>query len=184
MYIHTKARMIYLAHPRTGSQATREILFARGFVQHNDHHSRLPPRFQTGEYNVATAIRNHFDAIVSWWATTNREYVLGPEYIDQLMEIQAPAYFPHPNRLWALHVPFASTILRFETLFEDLRIWFEEGGLEPPDEFPVVNMTKQKHGAPYTAFVPRPLVPVVRERFAEEMEEYGYDYNIPRVTKQ
>lgn len=183
MYIHTRADLIYLAHPRTASQATRDALFELGFIQHNDHHSRLPSRMQTGDYSVATTVRNHFGALVSWWHATHRKYVLGPDYIDKLFTAE-PTYFPVKNRMWAFHAPSAGTILRFESLLADLNSWLDAGGLPTVDEIPRVNVTDQKHGAPYTAFVPQPLVAYVRIHFREEMEEYGYDYNVPRVTKQ
>jgi len=75
MYASQERKLIYLAHPRTASLATAELLLSMGFEMikgKNSHHSTL---FEEGspvteenrhEWKVFTAVRNPWDVAVSW----------------------------------------------------------------------------------------------------------------------
>jgi hypothetical protein len=92
VYVHYEKKLIYLAHPRTASIATKLALSKIGFGQLQRHHSGFESpdcmkdldvltnkNFHREEWTVFTTVRNHFDATVSWVFYRNR----GGKILDQ-----------------------------------------------------------------------------------------------------
>lgn len=125
MYWHPEDRLLYLASPRTASRATAEALLELGFDTDGVHHSSLsdhrPPGFGDG-WRIFTAVRNHFDALLSWAAhePRTRSMPWGVEALGELVRRMgwsrddAGGYelFPHRHR--------CDHLIRYETLEEDL----------------------------------------------------------------
>lgn len=82
MYVHRKAKLVYLAHMKVGSRAVRDALRKRGFQSVYGHHGgpwhgrqqkfdNEPQAWwwgqNTGEYQYYATVRNHFDILRTYW---------------------------------------------------------------------------------------------------------------------
>lgn len=160
--------MIYLAHPRTASRATRTALRGIGFLSSGNHHAPLDEH-PGPDWTVFTAVRNHYDAWASWWCKTGGEWPFTPDWIEMKLDSQ-DRYFPDPSRMWGLHSGVANVILRYETLEADL-----EAVLGGPLALPRVGGEK-RNGEHYRDLIPAAAHAYIGTRWAEEMEEFGYGW--------
>lgn len=111
-YVHKATGVTYLAHPATGSTATKNSLLKLGFQQLGSHHSPTIPYW--GRRFVFTVVRNHWDALTSWaYKVTQKEAAGAAPYIDAnwltWLFTNHYAYFQAP-RLW-YHTPAADYYL-------------------------------------------------------------------------
>ena len=130
MYVSDKLRLVYLAQPRTASRAVARLLQSRfgaelvncpGSIYGAGHHSadaELCSEYQERGYRVCTVVRNHWDAVVSWWFC-NARTPSWPGFIDYWLSGQSQRW-TEPHRLYSYLQPMADTILRYETLAADL----------------------------------------------------------------
>lgn len=188
MLVSTERRMVYLAHPKTASKATRQLLEELGFIRYPEgddypmdaaetptgHHRGLWSHPGPGWF-VFTTIRDPWDTWVSWYCFHNPSHLpFGVEYIELLVD-RYPHFYPEPDQLWALHTVFADRVMRFETLEQDLA-----DVLGQPVVLPRVNVgaarraTKKLH---YSEFYDDETREYVGSRFKHEIEEYGYTYS-------
>jgi hypothetical protein len=94
MYVHEDRKLVYLAHPRTASNATVAFLKTCGFVKAlhpavADHHAQLGPPVtlkNRHEWTVATTVRNPLDTVVSW-LFHERENFVPPMKEDEVESI-------------------------------------------------------------------------------------------------
>lgn len=172
MYIHRKKRLVWLANPKTASQSTADALVNQaGFERASrNHHDGLTKPADKGQYVVATTVRNHFDAVVSWWFHYNQQRPLDAEFIDHIYK---SAYFPIFDQFWGLHAPASQVILKYERLDEDLNDWLHTHGL-PTVELPHMGVSKPRRGMPAKLFIDKQTAKYIRDRFRDEMERYGY----------
>jgi hypothetical protein len=196
MYVHERARLIYLAHPRTASRSTVRALSMQGFVHvGREHHDRLsagyaPEKMSTrpalrealdeflvwkerGSWDVATTVRHHVDALVSWAFYLNSAPV--PSFLEYLTDREAK-YFPEPDSLWSLHGTVSNTILRFEDLEADLTDWLIGRGLQHV-RLPYENAGTRRRGRPWQEVATEEFTSAVVERYGDEMK--GLDYDVP-----
>lgn len=191
MYVNHDARLIYLAHPRTASRSTRDVLLKLGFVHMYDradprgpHHSTFPAGFDPAGFDVATTVRHHMDIIVSWWFYTSEKHrgSLKPDrvFADALWA-KRRRLFPDRNRLFSLHVPRATTVLRFESLREDLAGWLGRGGVgwspdthSGPLRMYHVGGRKRPDDTAWRNVIRAADVESLAHRWRHEMSELGY----------
>lgn len=69
MYVHRKAKLCFLASPRTASRAVRNALTqpAIGFTQVGAHHDGPDQGHDMQGLTPFCVVRNHWDTTVSWW---------------------------------------------------------------------------------------------------------------------
>jgi hypothetical protein len=187
LLISQERGLIYLAHPKTASKATRQLLEGLGFETPYDeslspvvagetpqgHHQGLMEHPGAG-WRVFTAVRNHWDTWVSWYYFHGPKGLpFGPEWIELFLG-RYVQYYPEPDRLWALHDTFADQIIRFERIEQDLASVLRE-----PVTLPKVNLgdarlaTKKKH---YSEFYDEATRDYVAARWKDEIKRYGYSY--------
>ncbi len=183
MYYHRKARVVYLANPRTASQATAAAFLTVGFekAKPGDHHSRL---FEVGPVTPAnrddwvfTTCRNHFDAAVSWVFAKHQGEP--PEWnVDAFRNALEGNPWVGPDTLWHRH-PFNSEVVdeffRFESLEDDLARMLPPRGVAVP-ELRRINLSPDRNGAPYQFFYSPESRAYVAERFKTEIAAFGYRF--------
>lgn len=186
MYYHAGARLVYLAGPKTASRATGRALVKAGFERRRHH---AGPRDDYGgdpipfeECEVATTVRDHFDALLSWWySQTFRPGGRKPgEEIDvaYLDRVLATPYFPRRGEWWGLHRYDADVLLRYENLDTELGTWLLRHGIRPVD-LDRTNVSKDR-SAPEDRIrsgwreLPGPVRTEVLTRFYDEIRELGY----------
>lgn len=187
MYWHPPTHTVYLAHPRTASQATKDALMEQAdFRCVGSHHDgieramnnqahRGPKPEELDELWCFTTVRNHFDAVVSWLYGGDREAELpiGPDQVDEITEIHAANYI-ESGRLW----PFAARadeLIRYERLPRALNDVLGMRGLGPVD-LPRENVSSGRPHAGYRELISPEGREAIEERWSEEMSELGYGW--------
>lgn len=188
MFISPSERRVFLVAPKTGSTAVRRYLKPRGFypakvtgqipdlrVGGNPNHWRLSA-VAPAEWQVAVTVRNHWDALVSWWAYTyhNRgQQKFDERFVKRLMTdpVHRDWFWPDPHRLWGAYTDHAGTILRHETLESDLSDW-----LGQPVDLTRANVSAERRGRHYAEFYDADLRDFVHDWFRDEIEQYGYTF--------
>jgi hypothetical protein len=174
MYVNHQHNMIYLAHPKTASQATSNLLEKHyGFEREGrGHHSGIPAGFNAEGYSVATTVRYHLDALVSWWFHLHQKQPIGQPLVETIVKSK---YFPRKREMWGLHRHQADVILRFEGLENNLAKWLASHGFEPPMEpLPEKGVTAQRWDLHYRLFIDWETARYIDSRFGEEMAELDY----------
>lgn len=190
MYFHLQKKLLYLAHPRTASRATRDTLLEQaGFEQLTRHGSRrddLPHHitteeiraktdFDPEEYTVFTTVRNHWDAVLSWYYHLRvPDHGFEPSWLDQFLH-KNDIYLPEHGRLWELHRRGADVIMRYENLQQDLNDLLWANGIEPV-ELKEVGTTDEKAGKHYSEFYDAKMRHAVGSLFSKEIKELGYEF--------
>lgn len=190
MYIHHDAQLIYLAHPRTASVCTATALKKVGFKKMeppSDHHSQLwdrgtPVTRETRDgWTVFTTVRNHWDAAVSWAFKRyyrhgmNPDPPWGPEAFDYALDWHANRWVKE-DTLWHLHAPDADLIMRYENLDDDLASVLGDAGGDVPELVPH-NVSREREGAHYAECMTDEGREYIGDRFAAEIERYGYEWD-------
>lgn len=136
------------------------------------HHARLKDvqeQFMydlTGEELVVTTVRNHWDAIASWWLLNGRAMSL----YNFIYEYKH-SFFAKRNKLWWLHTD-ANYVVHYEELTEGFKIITQM--LDLPDiNLTVENATPNKQN--WQIYYSQEAFWRVFERFKEEIKLYGYD---------
>jgi hypothetical protein len=184
MIVHHEARVIYLSHPRTASVATEKALRSIGFhwagkvsrharLVDSDWWRALPPT-ERATYEVLTTVRNPYDALASWWHHRDLGHPrLSVDWVHAFLT-HDPKYVLH-GRLWALHGDDATTVLRFESIADDLGCALAAAGLDMPD-FPPLNQTQRRGVRPYQDFYDDETREYVAFRLADDLSQYGYEW--------
>lgn len=182
MYVHREARLLFLAHPRTASNATHRALTQQaGFEPSPDHHGRIGsdqwPSLGVeldDSWCVFSTVRNPFDALVSWrFMRQIPGDRWGAEWWDLLMRYLEP--WVEPGRMW-FHADDCSRILRYESLDADLNDVLVGRGLGPV-ELEQWNITRRRPAGPYQDHFDDALRARVEEVFGAEMARFGYTFD-------
>lgn len=196
MYIHPPKRLIYLAHPRTASNATAQALNARGFVPpcgSYRHHAplydpeRTPIRNEPRAlWTVFTTVRHHADAICSWVASTLRRERLHRyplELVERVVRTSKWIRVRNPESgeplpdgrwsLWSLHADDADVELPYEQLQPSLDGLLTAHGLEPV-QIPRYNETYARNGRPWEQLLGKDARAWIARKFEAEMHRFGY----------
>lgn len=169
MYVNYSRRMIYLAHPRTASRATRDALIERfGFRRQGQHHSTLGEH--PDGWTVFTTIRNHYDAWASWYCKNARNGErMDAAFVEGFVG-RKDRYFPVEGRMWGLHAGVADVLLRYESLEADL------SALLGADVTLGRVGGEDRNGRDYREIIEPSAHAYIGYRYEAEIEEYGYGW--------
>lgn len=179
MYVIPKYKFAFLAAPRTGSKAVAKALVERrGAALIGSHHTALDEHldFEIGsDWTVCSAVRNHWDTMVSWWFKIERR----ARAMMPLAEFIPRFCRNNPNivqdgRLWWKTLPHTNTILRYEQLQSDFDQALVKAGM-PPLDLPKVT-DSLRAGAPYQIFYKQAAARWVSQYFATEIARCGYKF--------
>jgi hypothetical protein len=186
MYCHADKKLVYLAHPRTASVATAWELCRIGFVKvvPGDHHSKIshsspakPFDDRTRrEWTAFTAVRNHWDAAVSW--RFKRKSLRSDDSrwdADSWRLLLGSINWVEKKKLWWLHGDDADQILYYEDLESQLIDFLLRHGIEL-NELSEQNVTPSRDGRHYSEFFTNSGRDYVGERFRDEIERFGYEF--------
>ena len=134
MYVHTEKKLIFLANPRTGSQAVAKALLDRGFGQQGTHHygCKLP----AADWTTFTTVRNHFDASLSWFYSQRPKDPLTALNLELAL---ASNNWVTLKRMFMFRE--ADITMRYESLHNDLNLVMMHFDLPLLADFLVVNKT-------------------------------------------
>jgi hypothetical protein len=178
VYVSDQLRLVYLAQPRTASRAVARLLQERfgadlidcqGSPYGAKHHgadAELCAQYQERGYRVVTAVRNHWDAIVSWWFCNARSPVW-PSFIDYWLAGQSQRW-AEPHQLYYYLQPMADTIWRYETLRQDM-----ERTIGKRLNLPVAGASPRGH---YSHYYTPETAELILEHYEEEISLYGYSH--------
>jgi hypothetical protein len=172
VYVLNEPKLIFLAQPRTASQATAELLCQLGATPEGTHHeidlNRIHYLRQRGFIAFST-VRNHWDALVSWWYfyRARRFAATFESWLDWAIVKNGHSYF-RPGRIYWNQPEYADTVLRFETIDRDLEL------LLPGYVLPRKNVTAQRH--PYQIYYTPTTRDIVGGAYRDEIEKYGYEF--------
>ena len=123
MYVHKKAKLCFLASPRTASRAVRNALTqpAIGFTQVGAHHDGPEQGHSLQGLTPFCAVRNHWDATVSWWYNTRMHRKMQKPSMEWIAGHYSKNryYFRAGTMFWFREIPGIIT-LRYENLQEEL----------------------------------------------------------------
>ena len=184
MFGHRDLKILYLAAPKTASVSTGEALVEYGFDRTLNHHGLLEQAKTyydiTNEWKILTTVRNHWDTIVSWCMFRpyiRKTYGVCIDGVKHLMKCDAHLIKAKSlgdflgGQFWWQHAPYATHILRFETLQEDLNaaLGFD---LSLPHE----NKSEHREDRPYQEFYDEETKEFVAKLFSKEIKQYGYSF--------
>lgn len=178
MYIIPEWKFCFLATPRTGSKAVAKALVEqRGAILVGSHHSTPDehPEYEIdSDWVVCSSIRNHWDAMISWWFKIERKGRMAPlaEFLPRFCT--SNSNFVQGGKLWWRNIPFTNEVLRYDWLESDLDNALVATGL-PPVTLPVI-IDSGRTRKPYQAFYKGSTASWVAHYFAEEIERYGYKF--------
>lgn len=170
MYVNEQAGLVYVANPRTASRAVGEALTTHaGFTMMGSHHST--DGIPDGAL-VFTAVRNHYDALVSLWYSMHGGLPFEPRFLDWYPHHIAFEY-PH-GRLFP-YTDLADITVRYERLAFGVNLVLSMRRLGP---IPVrrKGWGLRRRGRPYQLHYDPAMRAAVAERYGEEMEALGYDW--------
>ena len=179
-YANPRAKIAYLAHPKTASQATVAALRGVGFpaLQSRHHHGRLAQPMGE-DWIVCTTVRNHFDLFVSWYYHKKRDLVesFTVKFMEELIGPidRTNHYFPDTHRLYSYHGGVATHVMKFEALEDGLNTVLALRGLGPVT-LARENVSERRKNRPYQEFHDPSTRSWVEDRYGEEMEELGYQW--------
>lgn len=179
MYVHEGRRLIYLAHPRTGSRSVAKAMQALGFVKLGAHHDG--PRDQhlptTNGYTLFTNVRNHWDTLTSWFYQA-RGQADDPKFTVKWLRswfASNPSYFRLPRLFWFLEEHPEAVVLRYETLQEDFHNFLDLYNLGET-ALPHVGLNNWRKGRLYTEVIAPEVREFIAETFADEIAQLGYAF--------
>jgi len=172
-YHWAEQKLIFLAQPRTGSHAVAEWLCGRGAMMVGKHHefdrAKLAALRQDG-WRSFSVVRNHWDALVSWWYMhrARRSAADFESFVRWWVNEQT---YLRPHRLYWNYQPVSDEVLRYEALDAEMSALVGEDVT-----LPRMNVTATRY--PYLRYYERHpgLAEFVAEWFAEEIEQYGYEF--------
>jgi len=177
MYLLPERNLVYLAHPRTASIATKRTLGQLGPMEmYQGHHGIDPEKIPQGA-TVMTTIRNPWDVFVSWWfkRRANKSPFYGlplAEFIPQLVA-NNKQYFRGGKMFYM--VPYANVILEYQHLQAQFDITLVKVGYPPRD---LVTANKSERRKPnWRKYYTPEARDWVADYFAEEIKRFGFKFN-------
>lgn len=178
MYVIPDYKVCYLATPRTGSKAVAKALVEqRGAILLGSHHT-VPtehPEFEIDStWTVLSTVRNHWDAMISWWFKIERRGSMTP--LDDFLPrfCRNNTNFVRDRRLYWKEQPFTTHILRYEWLSADLDMALVGAGMAPVRLETIVDSKRESR--PYQIFYKRATSEWVGDYFSAEIDEFGYKF--------
>lgn len=179
MYINRQAKMVFLAQPRTASRSVGAALKTRGFEAIGHH--RFDESMDLEGFTVATAVRNPFDYLVSWYhhmqsieKCLNMRFEIN--FINELWHDQGKWF--EPNRMFRF-TEFSDTVFRYEYLETALNTWLQLNGLHPV-YLEVLGMSVR---GPTRLYYDDETRALVEREYAQELSFYRYSYPSHKIVK-
>lgn len=160
MPILIKKKILFLAHPRTASQATVTALRKVGGVNAGAHHHAFMDAPQ-GETTVST-IRNPYDVLATWFQLS------GYDNLNHFLTKYEHSFFKIDDRLFYFHA-ITERFLLYDTLASDFDCLLSDFGLEPQRLYRI-NTTPKKR--PYQSYFDESAKEFVEELYAKDLELY------------
>ena len=177
MYLHEETGIVYLASERAASRSVAKALQSIGFKQEGAHHDGPDQGYELipGQ-PVITTIRNHWDAMVSWWYNLRMyEKETRPTLIWLTRHVSRNRYLFRPGSMWRhAQIPGAVAV-RFERLDEDLNRVLRTFGL-PQVDIPEVGVSHERERRHYSTYYDSETRLFVRWAFGPEIERFDYDF--------
>ena len=179
MYVHDEKKLCFLASPRTGSRSWRNSLTRLGFRRVGAHHTGPTDGFDTSDYFTFCVVRNHWDAILSWWF-----YRHGPKYertpsLDWLARHVSVNSYMKAGELWH-HAPFCDQIIKFSNMnqrYDDLMTeHFGEGNYPPLGH---QGRSLARHSRPYWEYYNPETRNFIGWAWRDEIKRLGFEYHDP-----
>lgn len=176
MYIHGIGKCAYLANPRTASRATKDALMRCGFLLMGSHHSGWDGVGRS-RYLSFTAVRNHFDCLISW-SYHLRVAPWGEEGLRRVLELY-PKQLPlirgwGRGRLFP-HVDHTDRVVRFEAGLED-----QVNAILRERRIGQVELARvgasPREGVHWSRLYTPAMCRMVEDEFGEEMEALNYGF--------
>ena len=193
MAVFFPGKFLYLAHTRVASRATSALLQNMGGIYVDTgqsgggrgHHAHFYDAVKHCDYSgetVVCTVRNHFDALVTWWLSFNRKNNNSNSYsfyqfLCNLVERDTTfmTLFDNGQIKWFYrHLRWSNYILRYETLQEDLDTLFEIYNL-PKSILPRINVSEGRK--PTGWYYTQDSRNKVRQLFHDEMQELQYSWS-------
>ena len=164
MYVHSDSKLIFLANPRTASTAVAAALMDIGFEKKGKHHEA----YEMGEaWMTFTAIRNHWDAALSWVLAHN--FPMSIESLERALDNE----YITENEMWSYHDQ------KITMRYEQLELWLDFilscSGL-PLVKLPEQNVSANRNGKHYREFYTPETRKYIFDRFEDEIVRLGYRY--------
>ncbi len=182
MAVYIPNKLVYLAHTRVASNATVNALGQIGAIYIDTgewgggtgHHAVFPEIIKhfpfDDELRVST-VRNHYDALVTWWIRYTQKGKGNPDFLEFLKDKVADSPFVKDNRLYNRHLPYTDHVLRYENLQADLDALLLSLAL-PKVELQAINVTLGKQN--YATYYTPAIKDFVDDIFGDEIQELGY----------
>ncbi len=181
MYYNEENNTAFLVAPRTGSRTIVHVIKQFGYKHVNRFHHGINPAQARKCDRVYVSVRNHWDALVSWHSQNPdagkgmsvgewfryiyKEYVLAGRS-------DGMARYIEPDRMFGRWLEYATDLIRFETLEDDLRNVIQEDF-----ELPHIKDGRScREGRHYSEFYSDEDARYVGDIFAHEIERLGYSY--------
>lgn len=172
MYIIPDHKFCFLATPRTGSKAVAKVLIEQyGAILVGSHHS-VPDKPFENDWLVCSAVRNHWDTLISWWFKIERKGKMKP--LAEFLPYFCRSEFVLDRQLFWLNMLFTNRVLRYEQLETDLNLALFNIRLAPVD-LPVITDSK-RNNQPYQVFYKNSTRYWITEYFKKEIKKYGYKF--------
>ena len=165
MAIVLTGKLVFLEHPRTGSTAIRAAIRKIG-GHTRKRHSLVQP---VGLERTVATVRNPYDLLVSWWLVIKERTGSWKDFGRFLDEYDNPNML-RDGRLFYFE---AYHLMRYETLQKDFNIVLSSARIRPV-KLNRLNMTPGKLS--YKSYYTPETIAIVKDRFAEDLEEYGYGF--------
>lgn len=165
MPVVLRDEFLFLAHPRTASNAVTELLIDIGGMHCNPHHAEIDHpnvrKIHRGE-PVVVFVRDPRDTIITWWLKFGARQPL-----HEFIATYDQQHFVR-HGLMFYHVPHADHVLRYEDGVEEgLR------SVGVTETVPFRNVTVSKN--PVAHYHDERTLAAMDARFGAEMRALGYD---------
>lgn len=185
-YVDHQKKIIYYDVPKTGSTTIRSSLFPEAWPTGEAPcvNSIQNSRDNYEDYFTFTFVRNPWSRMISTWkhfASKDfhiKQLISSGIDISNLKNFKSFLYMTlcHDNHHWQpqhMFMPFdVDFIGRTETFQQDFNIVCDKIGI-PKQQLPHKNRSKHKH---YTEYYDDETREIVAERYARDIEYFGYDF--------
>jgi hypothetical protein len=178
VYLHKATGLLFLGHPRTASRAVRDALYSIDFEDLGSHHDGPEQGYDLSPYTTFCVVRNHWDAMVSWWYNARMERKeVKPSLKWLAIHISKNQYYFRPGRMfWFLEQVPDIIVLRYESLAADLNALLTVHGL-PKVEIPKVGVSYGRKGRHYREYFGGHEAQFIHWCFKPEILELGYFFD-------
>lgn len=161
-------KLLFLANPRTASTAmTAALKHLPGAVWHGiKHHAPVEDIEQYNGELTCTTVRNPWDTVATW------NVLIRNKNFKKFINGCTHSFYAKKDCLFWLHQD-ADVFLHYENLDEELNNLLVSLDL-PTVTLQVKNVTKGKQ--PWRTYYDEETFNIVKTRFQEEIEKYGYSH--------